>query len=172
MKIEFTANALKSIKAICYPNLWRRFRNRWIDIKDFCWNRWTTVKPRGLSHGWHDRDYLLIHVMFQVLCDFVEKEMRPENIREARDANWTPETGMEYYRDWDEETKIDIRDGMISSHEQDKELLAIYDWWTKEYPNYSIENGPYISYKNEMQEYDKVTEMAIRLVKIRSIMWT
>lgn len=171
MKIEFTAQALKSLKAIVHPNIWRRLRNRWIDIKDFCWNRWSTVKPRRLGNGWVDRDHLLIHVMFEVLCQFVEKEMPKANIKEARDANWRPRIPT-YAKDFDDDEIQAELEYQIDRRKYDVELLALYDWWMKEYPTYSEADGPYVSYERASEEYKKITEMAIRLVNIREVMWT
>jgi hypothetical protein len=49
------------------PDVWRYARNR-------VWDRYNTVTARTLPPTWCDREELLLHAMFAVLCDFVEKE--------------------------------------------------------------------------------------------------
>ena len=49
----------------------------WCRLKCWAWKRYTTVKPRYLDHTWCDRCDLLPHMMFEILCDFVEKECSP-----------------------------------------------------------------------------------------------
>ena len=64
---------MKLLKLIPYS--WRP-KNIWYSLKCRFWHKYTTIKPRYLSNEWVDRDYLLVAVMFEVLSDFVEKEMR------------------------------------------------------------------------------------------------
>src|SRR4051812_47476278 len=38
------------------------------------WRKYNVVKVRSLPPTWVDRDRLLLHAAFQILCDVVEKE--------------------------------------------------------------------------------------------------
>jgi hypothetical protein len=75
------------------PYNWLRYR---------IWDRYHVVKMKYLEPGYHDATEILIHSMFQVLCDFIEKE-KPDEI-----VAW----------DSDEEHK----------HAR-KEMQELYDWW-------------------------------------------
>lgn len=46
----------------------------WYRIKCKLWYRYNVVKVRTLPPTWVDRDTLLVHAMFQILDDFVNKE--------------------------------------------------------------------------------------------------
>lgn len=46
----------------------------WYRFTCLVWKRYTTVRPKCLGHTFCDRDVLLFHCAFQILCDFIEKE--------------------------------------------------------------------------------------------------
>lgn len=49
----------------------------WYRLKCWVYHRYTTVKPRTLPyHTWCDRDKLLIHMNFEILSQFMEKELK------------------------------------------------------------------------------------------------
>ncbi len=66
------------------------------------------LKISTLDKGWYDKDELLLHAVFQILADFVEKE-RPEKI-----INWNADK---------------------KHHEAWKEIKKLYNWWKKVRPN-------------------------------------
>ena len=94
-------------------------KDMWYQVKCFVWNRYSTVRPRGLPHTWVDCSNLLPHVMFEVLSRFIENECSPG------DVEWYGEYSHKITRNGEE---VFVRD----------ELQAIYDWWNityrKEYP--------------------------------------
>lgn len=47
-------------------------------IKCRLWKRYNVLKIKSLPCTWTDRDHIMIHAMFQVLSDFIEKE-DPDN---------------------------------------------------------------------------------------------
>ena len=75
------------------PYNWLRYR---------IWDRYHVVKMRYLKPGYHDATEILIHAMFQVLCDFIEQE-RPDEI-----VNWDSDEPHRNAR---------------------KEMQVLYDWW-------------------------------------------
>lgn len=89
-----------------------RFRpkNLWYTFSCWAWKRYTTTKPRTLSHEWCDRNALLIHTVFEIARTFLEKE-GPKN--EQKWA-WQKEHNPEFYASW-------------------LETKEIVDWWLNEY---------------------------------------
>ena len=68
----------------------------WYRLTCFLWKRYTTVKPRTLPyHTWCDRDVLMVHCMFEILCRFIEGE---------KPAEWfdleTPEKYEQAIKQW------------------------------------------------------------------------
>lgn len=82
---------------ICRPFLntknWIRFRT---------WDKQHVLKIKTLKPGWMDKDEVLIHAMFQILCNFIEQEKPAECI------------------DWDADPK---------NAKAWKEVQFLYDWW-------------------------------------------
>jgi len=67
-------------------------------------NTMKTLKIQSLDKGWHDRDEILLHVTFQVLVDFIEKE-HPDKI-----IDWSAD----------------------EMHKQAwKKMRSLYKWWTE-----------------------------------------
>ena len=79
----------------------------WYKFKCFVWYRYTTTKPRTLNHEWCDRDHLLIHAIFEIARNFIEKE-GPKS-----EAEWAEhkEHNPEFHASW-------------------RETKEILDWWT------------------------------------------
>lgn len=76
----------------------------WYQFKCWAWYRYSTVKSRHLSHTWVDRDTLLHYTMFEILCDFIEKENHGSLNPEEQDSP-TKEAYMELerlYKWWNE----------------------------------------------------------------------
>lgn len=110
-----------------------------------------TIKPRNkvhistLTNSWWDRDYLLLHAMFQILVDFIEEE----NPFEIIDFEYSDE------------------------HKRaKKELQELYTWWKEVRPK--REDGLTIKevVAKEDAWYIEDTKMMSRLVKIREWLWT
>lgn len=74
----------------------------WYSFKCWAFKRYTTVKPRWLDHTWCDKTTLTPFLMFECLCQFIEKEKPFEKV------NW----------DWCEEHKF-----------ARNELIELYTWW-------------------------------------------
>jgi len=82
----------------------------WYRLKCLTWNRYTTVKPRYLGHTWCDRTELMPHMMFEILCQFVERECSPGWVE------WYGECGHKITVDGEEKYVMD----------EMKDLIA---WW-------------------------------------------
>jgi hypothetical protein len=66
------------------------------------------IKITTLDKGWHDTDELLLHVVFQLLVDFMEKE-RPEKV-----TDWSCDQA--HRKAW-------------------KDIKGLYKWWQNTRPN-------------------------------------
>ncbi len=65
------------------------------------------LKIHSLENGWCDKDYVMLHAVFQILVDFVEQEKPDQTV----DWNFDPE----HKHAW-------------------KEIQSLYCWWTKTRP--------------------------------------
>lgn len=87
------------------------YKNWWYRFKCWGWKRYTTIKPRTLGHTWADMDTLMLHLMFELLCRFIENE-RPEEVSE-----------------WRGEYAVYLEDGTLVIDE----ILRLYNWWNVDY---------------------------------------
>ncbi len=76
MKDDTCINKIKYAYWHLWPYDWRPGQI-WYHLKCWAWLRYTTVKPRYLGHTWCDRSTILPNAMFEVLCQFVERECSP-----------------------------------------------------------------------------------------------
>lgn len=129
--------------------------NIWLyKIRPF-FKRYNTVKPRTLKNDWIDRDQLLIHVIFEVLCEFVEKELIPGPV------------------DWEADKN--------HSHAK-REMLDLYEWWGSR--EWDFDNLPQPKYDKWLQEADGnsfiaennhrdfVLKQCERVIRVSPYMWT
>ena len=93
------------------------------------------LEIRTLGEGWCDKDHVLLHACFQLLTDFVEKEML---------AN--------AYPDWnyDEEIK-----------NARKEIEELYNWW-QEYRD-KDESFDYVHYLKENEMLKRLIDVRMYL---------
>jgi len=169
---------LEKIEYYCSEIYWG-IRIKWYDlildpihsIKCHLFHPYNKIEIKTLPVTWNDRDEVLLHGMFQVLCDFVEKE-----------------NGLAHYRfDFSEDiiqSSGDLKESFIREQEEsiesEKELNALYTYWTIDRPEMerSIDMGIKGCCSLEQIEElwdkldDKDEEMMIRLIKIRKELWT
>jgi len=100
------------------------------------------LKIDTLGESWRDKDVILLHACFQLLTDFVEKEMLVQN-----------------YPDWNADE--DIKNAR-------KEIEELYNWW-QERKNNDLSKE---SFEEEHTLYLKENEMLKRLIDVRMYMWT
>ena len=65
------------------------------------------LKIQSLENGWCDKDYVMLHAVFQILVDFVQQEKPDQTV----DWNSDPEQKHAW-----------------------KEIQSLYRWWTKTRP--------------------------------------
>lgn len=127
---------------------------------------WAVVDS-GLPRGYHDKPELMLHVNFQLLKDFVEKE-KTDNI------DWSSDGDSKAWA----------------------EIQSLYNWWTRDFKEReSIEesihlkveanmekgiksfDAPNMEYYKELNELEKQwnnenNENLIRLMRVREFLWT
>ncbi len=161
----------------------------WYRLKCFCWNRYTTVKPRYLSHEWHDRVNVLPHMMFEILSQFLEKECGdkcnvdwyceecPRKILVNGEEVWVMDEMKELYRWW--------HDYYNKQYELEQSIIhqEIEDYVEEHYDGNYLDvfssdcrkecNDLYkkLHLLNDRVE-DELIERMIRLVKVKDYMWT
>lgn len=190
----------KRIDEYYHPSLWTRFVNLIIKIKNkFNFRTHENFRvpiPRHLkknSKNWMDRDYIMAHYMFEIMCQFVEKEFMSEYKKwdgkhlytAIVDDNYNP-TGK-----WEilpiKETHGEWKD---YSREHEYTLMKLYDWWTKDYPElmktewYDMficdnQDPQIVLEEKEMSEIGcytwediDVNEKLLTLLEIRQSLWT
>ena len=133
------------------PYEWRP-KEVWYNIKCFAWKRYTTVKPRTLGHTWCDKTNLIPHVLFEMLCDFVETELRNGRI------NWDAFEDQAAARD---------------------EMEILYTWWTETYQEdypFCLPDKEYDVIENvlevEVAYQQLLLEKCKRIIELSPYMWT
>jgi len=108
------------------PHDWRP-SEIWYRLKCWGWKRYTTVKPRSLDHRWCDRSQLLPLTMFEILAQFVEKELGGEDLSKSV-VNWGENLPRE---EWD--VKFPGHPHRITVNGEEKlvihEILDLYRWF-------------------------------------------
>ena len=152
----------------------------------------------GLPAGYYEKDYLILHACFNLLKDYVEKELVWMCLicsdDEKNKIPWwqTHNQYLNKYRGrliqgylthWDKITEKEALDVWCMSKENlqyqrdtDKETRELYYWWINERPNRA---DPYDAGKRDLEmiaAYDannkQDEDMLIRLMKIRLHLWT
>ena len=150
-------------------------------VRNKFWRKHNTIKIKSLDEQWHDKDELIIHVMFQILNNYIEIELKETPI------DWT----------WNEEHK----QAWI-------ELQSLYQWWNHIRPLREAQDPifyvdpPPMSWKErpdgllelldppdneqtrlwkmaceessalELKWNEEDTENMVKLVKMRKFLWT
>lgn len=152
-----------------------RPKNIWYTFTCFAWKRYSTVKPRKLGHTWIDRSHLVFHVVFEVLSDYVEKELN----KLSEDHPIPVNLGSEY-NDWDtaEKELREIHNWWINDYNEDyiwnlsdEDFDRLYPWTTPE--DYTGKDYRGIArVKAEQQYEDMVLAKAKRVIDLSPYMWT
>lgn len=147
------------------------WKNLWYQFDSWAFKRYNVVKPRYLDHHFIDRSHLLHHVIFEVLCDFIENELIPERTKYPI-KNIKPSENKE----WDNFVNLQIA--------EDNELISIYKWWTEEVKGneeYAADlweklnpggddYGATIEFERKF--YQEMTDKLKRVIELRGNMWT
>ena len=158
------------------------------------WERHHVLKMQYLNPGWHDMDEVIVHAMFQTLCDFIEKEKPWETVNWRSDEHHSKAWDeMMYLYSWwkyrclkrDDENPL-FKDGVVSPEMKftptgEKHFNPV----TKKEEEFSRMDFVHKS-KEDEEKWNKACkessewedkcnkedeEMMIRLIKVRGYMW-
>jgi len=129
------------------PIWWSRttswlIKDPWYKLKCRFWHRYNVVVCQGLPATWCDRDTLLLHVAFQCLTDFIEKEnpcefeATSEQIAEWYEGGWYEGGRTE---DW-------------------ASIKELYVWW--------------LARRDDYEDHAEDDAMLHRLIDLRGYFWT
>jgi hypothetical protein len=124
----------------------------WYWIRSHTFDRYHVLSLKSPQNhytwGWIDRDRAMLHACFNLLKDFVEKEME-------HNVYYLPAT--EYCPEWDQ-------------RDQEKEIKELYQWWMTDRQK-NMDNNPSYFYPKEGEECEDDVMLA-RLMKIRGYLWS
>ncbi len=132
--------------------------------------------PEFSKFQWYDRDTRLLFCSFQILEDYVDRELHKcpfhftleEKVNNSENPNreaW--KEVLELYIWWTKKRPARKDPWQFECSERPSSFL---DWQSEKYPEYSKclhEAG-----EMEDQYYQEDTEMLIRLAKVRGVLWT
>lgn len=157
-----------------------RFRQRWIHpwyypIKDYFFPH-NVLKIRNTPRSWNDRSERVVHAVFSMLADYLEREKggREEFAKKIADVRAYADEKERQGNEWEPKQ-------CRYQADNDAEILAIYDW----YMSVDWENPEGIDWSSEMTTERcraisakedaftaKTEEMLIRAIKTRGAWWT
>jgi hypothetical protein len=176
------------IKDFLYYNIYcvvsRNLSNAWYWVRTHTYNRYHIIDIRNKDHGyrwgWIDRDQVLLLACFKILVDFVEQEQpfgpgdfktdydHSEEMREVK------ATILELYNWWKYHRKAEHSavSGLLDTPHDYGELFSKPDergwctWTATPHPNGKI------WFDRDVELTAKDDEMLLKLMKIRSKLWT
>lgn len=142
-------------------------------IKDFFFPH-NVLKLRNCPRCWTDRSERLVHAIFSMLCDFVEKEKDGREKFAADIAEST--TPTEHWTPSEYEIRM-----IADQDETDKEILALYDWYMGH--NWEDPDGTNAYWESGGRDYNwakqleesqvkKEKEMMLRAIETKGAWWT
>jgi len=133
----------------------------WYWLRCHTWTSYHIIDIRGQDGyhwGWIDRDHAMYLACFKLLVDYVEHEDPRCGLVDIR--------AKETVDEWD-------REALECQYEREKEIRALYDWWTKER---KLDQDAHAAKPYDHERQDRLDakddEMLERLMKIRKALWT
>lgn len=96
-----------------------------------------------LSAGWADKDRVMLHACFQLLCDCIEQEELFEH------TNWEQSPDFQQAR---------------------RDLQELYEWWKERVA--AEPDGTLPDLLEQQAQYEQDEHMLLRLVRLRRYLWT
>lgn len=125
------------------------------------------LKIESLTDGWCDKDHVLLHACFQLLSDFVEKEMPKFPY-----FNWNVSTDMMNAVEKQVQFDPSTTDENVSTNTRNvkKEFEELYAWWQEWKKKEEIKKNS--TFEEDHADYLIENEMLKRLIDLRMYMWT
>lgn len=105
-----------------------------------------------IERSWCDRDEVILHVVFSVLVEFVEKEWKGKPEQYSR---------SDFRLACKAEKEI-----LLKQNKEKRELYKLYLWWKNDFPK--LRDDPNWHVKG----YDFETKKAMRVLALRGYLWT
>lgn len=156
-------------------------RSYWLKFRNWVWDRYSTVRPRYLGHGWVDRDVLLEHVAFEILGKFLENECSDEDEidwygdEESKNTMREMRVIWDWWKDYaagkkDFKFVVDPPEWVFARH-GDNCSQMVWKFKNSEHEKaYDKERREYSDYRVSMEK--ELTAKLIRLIELRRFMWT
>lgn len=159
--------ALENI--IFFLTTWHRLSHIWYWIRTHTYNRYHIIdirkaepeKKDGYKWGWIDRSEALTLVMFTVLREFVEKELRKFKCADL-EQDYNQEI-LALYKWW-------TVDRLVELEHWEAESTKYYERWKKSKRNDEEARTKWLEFDGK--PYEKENEMLLRLIKVKNHMWT
>ena len=158
--------ALENI--IFFITTWHRLSHIWYWIRTHTYRRYHIIDMRkaepenkdGYKWGWIDRSEALTLVMFTVLREFVEKELRKFKYADL-EQDYNKEI-LALYKWW-------TVDRLVELEHWESESTKYYERWKKD----QTDEEAKIKWREfDAKPYEKEEEMLLRLLKVKNHMWT
>jgi hypothetical protein len=124
-----------------------------------------TSLPSVSEEHWIDADVVLVHALFQILIDFVEKE-RPYKIGLTARLAWHGLPVPQEERDYDY-PGVDLDADL----EEWRQIYALYHWW-KQHGSTLRQELDRETYAEKTKAYSEMTAKLHILVALRRHYWT
>jgi len=111
------------------------------------------IRIPTIENKWCDRDVVIMHAVFTVLTEFVEKE-------------WNGKADLYSKEDYRCCTTKAERELLKKQNKEKKELFGLYLWWKNEFPK--LQDDPMWHIKG----YKIETNKAMRVLELRGYLWT
>lgn len=157
--------------------VWKKYSNIEYAIKKI-FNPWNVLKLTALDNEYSDRDWIMMHAIFQCLVDFVELEQPyiPNDLRwkvkgrftdinlmrEQILGNCSPAGLESYFSEWDtDEDKARTTEHVLERARIDLEILYLYEWYKLKKYEFNdelimhIDLGPIRTMFGERDDQDK-----------------
>lgn len=168
---------------------WKKMSNIWYQIRCF-FRPYNVVVARDLPRTWVDRDYLMFHVMFQIIVDFVELEQPfldwDDKVRgRCHDRvlfhqyleRWYSVEGRSsrYWEGMSDDEKAAQDRNSENGYQVYREILFLYEWYKdKKYEAPTKQpRQTWDEFFEEERAHDALcSQMLERILKVRDYLWT
>jgi len=125
------------------------------------------LKIESLRESWTDKDHVMLHACFQLLSDFVEKEMS-----QFPYIDWNVSANPMNAVEKKLQFKPDSTTENVSADTRNikAEIEELYAWWQKRKDNKIMNRSS--SFNEDHLIYKEDNEMLKRLIDLRQYLWT
>jgi len=159
---------------------WDKIDTLWNKLLNWLFRRYDLIRIKSLPRSqYYDLDVRMLHANFQLLVDYVEKELAWLNYITTGKYRWyhrwlpvrDPEAGLAHL-DWE----IQLGEDSPFQSRAAEKIKGLYHWWTVDRPQ-RVDPWQVIEDSNEAMRAEERHEkedtmMLFKLVSVRNSMWT